>query len=114
MFKLVLFLTMLLAGPVLAQNQKPVGKPNPRHRALKTTQAKRTNNKATFRQERHPLNLDLHVHDENKFFTAKGNRYYTSGKPGKNRASRTPDRPKVRVGKVEVGRRGGRNRTRGN
>ena len=114
MNKLLLLLTLLLAGPVMAQDNKPVGKPNLRHRALKTTQAKRTNNKATFLQERHPLNLDLHVHNENKFFTAKGNRHYTTGKPGKNRAVRTPARPKIKVGKVAVGRRGGRNRTSGN
>ncbi|WP_375419506.1 hypothetical protein [uncultured Hymenobacter sp.] len=88
MLKVLLFLFLLGAGPALAQSRPTVGKPNPRLRSLGRTTPRPANNKATFRRERHPSGLDLRVHDQANFRTAKANRNYTTGKRGRNRAVR--------------------------
>jgi hypothetical protein len=104
MAKLILLaLSLFLSGPVLAQAGSKVADPDARLKGL-TKSGKRANNKATFRNKSHNAGLDLHAHDPSKFKTAKSNRNYTYGKPGRNRVSRGAKKPLIKLGNRTTGK----------
>ena len=108
--KLLLFFVLLIcAGPAMAQNKLKANDPDARLRSL-SRPTKRVNDKATFRKGHNGTGLDLHAHDPHLFKTAKSNRSFTYGKPGKNRESRTG---KKKLIKLKGGARRRGNRTTG-
>ena len=99
MSKFLLFvLFLLVAGPVWAQSGLKVADPDARLRSL-SKPTKRVNDKTTYRSAHHGTGLDMHIHDPHRFKTAKPNRSYTYGKPGKNRVSRAAKKPGIGSGK---------------
>ena len=104
MAKLLLFaLSLLLAGPVFAQAGSKAADPDARLKGL--PKKKHAASKATFRSGSHRgAGLDLHAHDPAKFKTAKANRNFTYGKPGRNRVSHSSKKPLIKLGNRTTGK----------